>query len=328
MENKASGEGDLFAVVVNVPSSVVWPDGRTLTRSEYTALAYGQLMEHGCLGVHEGTMMTDEAYEKGFATNAWVLDAGLPPERRDWVEQKDWCEVSFYFSDREIAELVAGKLGALRVDAIESKNWNEEWQRSFQGIVLRPFMEIRPPWHKFLHSELLPLVIEPGTGFGTGTHETTQLCIEAIAESRSRLSLDSTWLDFGAGSGILALAALRLGFQRAVGVEIDPLAHDNFRENAKSNGLAADLYFSLQELPVDGFDAVVANILKPVLLEHAQAIAALFVKRPLRALILSGLVEEDVAEVQQCYEALLGSRFGVRCKVQRNGEWRSLVWVK
>jgi ribosomal protein L11 methyltransferase len=164
------------------------------------------------------------------------------------------------------------------------------------------------------------LVIGPGPGFGDGTHETTQLCLQALAALAPRAR---PWrmLDFGSGSGIVAIGAARLG---AVvdAVEIDASAEAHAERNARANAVSDRIR---QTRTLEGtrapFDFIVANILRPVLLEYADVLASRLAQRA--TLVLSGLVSTDVPEVSVRYASLLE---GERPEVYERGDWRALVW--
>ncbi len=176
------------------------------------------------------------------------------------------------------------------------------------------------------------LLLVPGAGWGDGMHDTTQLCLQAIAFFAPRRASDFSadrpgepaWraLDFGSGSGLLSIAAARLGAQvRAV--EIDPAGIAHAELNLRLNGLS-DRFEQSESLPELGerpFDLVVANILRPILLEFAYPLASRL--SPRGVLILSGLVSTDVPEVSVRYTGLLGGR---RPEVYRRGDWCALVW--
>jgi ribosomal protein L11 methyltransferase len=169
-------------------------------------------------------------------------------------------------------------------------------------------------------SDEIQLVIDPGPGFGDGTHETTQLCLQALAAFAPRTG---PWrmLDFGSGSGILAIGAARLG---AVvdAVEIDPLASAHGESNARANDVADRIRHARTLEGTDGsFDLVVANILRSVLLEFAEALVARLASGA--TLVLSGLVSTDVPQVSARYSSLLGD---ARPDVFENGDWRALAW--
>jgi ribosomal protein L11 methyltransferase len=175
----------------------------------------------------------------------------------------------------------------------------------------------------------LPIHLLPGPGFGDGRHPTSQLCLQAISALAPR---DRPWrlLDFGSGSGILSIAAARLGAQ-VDAVEIDPAAVAHAEENLRANGVSA----RVRHLPTlaaarGTYDLVVANILRTVLLAFADALVPL--RAPGGALVLSGLVSTDVPALLGRYEARAadeaggGRPRGKRAEVYERDEWRALVW--
>jgi ribosomal protein L11 methyltransferase len=147
-----------------------------------------------------------------------------------------------------------------------------------------------PPWEKAERPG--DLIITPGAGFGTGTHDTTRLCLQLVGEIRDRLQ-GVRVLDFGSGSGILSIAAAKSG-AIVEAVEIDELAIENARENARLNGCEDRIHFHtrIPESP-ETYDWVIANILKNVLLKFADPLCA----RTGKGMVLSGLLEEDLAPV-------------------------------
>jgi ribosomal protein L11 methyltransferase len=189
-----------------------------------------------------------------------------------------------------------------------------------------PFWRILPPWvtaeQAGLEAGEIILRINPGAGFGTGTHETTQLCLEAIGECAQRRPFrGQKVLDFGSGSGILSIGAALAG-GKVDGVEIDELAIDNALENARINGVESLVKYSRYlENASDPYPVVIANILRPVLLEFASELVGRL--EPTGTLILSGLIETDVAEVTEKFSALLGGRAPLK---KERAEWRALVW--
>lgn len=191
---------------------------------------------------------------------------------------------------------------------------------------MRPRLDV-PPFWKILAPDApppeagIPLVVRPESGFGDGSHETTRLCLRAVAMARPPEGAPWRVLDFGSGSGVLSIAAAKLG-ATAVGVEIDPAALAASAGNAALNGVADRVRFTadLGEAP-GPFDVVIANILRPVLTAFADDLAARLAPRG--ALILSGLVTTDVPDLGVRYGALLGGR---RPDVYSLGEWRALAW--
>ena len=162
-------------------------------------------------------------------------------------------------------------------------------------------------------SDARTIVLAPSRAFGDGTHETTRMCVQALAAFAPRRPF--TMLDVGSGSGILSIAAAKLG-GTAVGVEIDEAANEAARRNASLNRL--DLTFQTT-WPEGTFDVVVANILRDILLELAPDIAA----RARGTLVLSGLVSTDVPAVIARYARW---RSGRRPDLFERGPWRALVW--
>lgn len=164
------------------------------------------------------------------------------------------------------------------------------------------------------------LVIDRGPAFGDGRHETTQLCLQAIAALATR---DGPWrmIDLGSGSAILAIGAARLGAV-VEAVEMDPVAAAHGERNAHSNGVADRVrHGRTLEGTRGSFDFAVANILRPVLLELAQPLVSRLSSRA--TLVLSGLVSTDVPEVSTRYAMLL---HGQPPEIYERGEWRALVW--
>ncbi|MGA2449168.1 MAG: 50S ribosomal protein L11 methyltransferase [Polyangiaceae bacterium] len=164
------------------------------------------------------------------------------------------------------------------------------------------------------------IVILPGPGFGSGAHETTQLCLLGIRALAPR-GRPWTMLDFGSGSGILAIAAARLG-ATAVAVENDPRAMAHAQSNATANGAAPRVEFLSTLAAARGaYDLVVANILRDVLVQFAADLVARVAREG--TLVLSGLVSTDVPTTNSHYKRHLGDR---RPEVYARGEWRALVW--
>jgi ribosomal protein L11 methyltransferase len=157
--------------------------------------------------------------------------------------------------------------------------------------------------------------LAPGVGFGDGSHPTTRLCLQAV---RSLVRPGMRVLDFGAGSGILSIAAVQRGAV-ADAVEIDPAAIAHARENAALNAVTFGLHQTLDTLP-GPYDLVVANILRKILLDHAEALCAR--QAPGGGLVVSGLVATDLPEVGVRYGNLLGRR----PESYQLDDWRALAW--
>ncbi len=286
-----------------------------------------ELSAFGLQGIHEGTLLAEDAARMGLEATAWVVDSDVAPHQRDWLGQQVDLVSELYFPDEASAVRARSYLlerGILTEVApperVADQDWDAEWKKSYRGIEIPPHWEIVPPWEqeKALAPGVTRILLNPGAGFGTGTHETTQLCLEALGREGNLTGREV--LDFGSGSGILSIAAARRG-ARVWGVEIDPLANENARENARLNGLEEQQLVFLSERPKreEPYSGVLANILKPVLLEHAQALLDACSEEGF--LILSGLIESDVAQICAAFEPKRG-----RARVFAKGEWRAVVW--
>ncbi len=193
-------------------------------------------------------------------------------------------------------------------------------------MQLRPFWIIVPPGEaKDLgeSKDRLRIIVDPGAGFGTGRHPTTQLCMQAIGLMAPRPG-SGPWrmLDFGSGSGILSIAAARLGATDIDGIEIDEAAIANAETNAKLNGVGELIRFQKSLESLRGkYDWVVGNILKPVLLDFAESLVDRLA--PGGTLILSGLVGSDVPSVSVRYASLLQGR---QPEIYQRDDWRALLW--
>jgi len=156
---------------------------------------------------------------------------------------------------------------------LSERDWNEPWKKRFIPMDVGEQLSILPPWEKRGHSRI-PLIIDPGMAFGTGHHETTKACLQII-ERFSKTSPKERFLDVGTGTGILAIAASRLGFKTVVGVDIDPLAIDAAKRNAELNSLQNVEILEGTIAGVQGaFDMIAANLMSEVLISIAPDIAA------------------------------------------------------
>ncbi|MDH1279487.1 50S ribosomal protein L11 methyltransferase [Pseudomonas chengduensis] len=194
--------------------------------------------------------------------------------------------------------LCDGALPEHHVERIEDQDWERSWMDGFQPMRFGQRLWIVPSWHAAPQPDAVNLLLDPGLAFGTGTHPTTALCLEWLDSQ----SLDNcSVLDFGCGSGILAIAALLLGAPQAAGTDIDPQALEASRDNASRNGIDPARFpvYLPADLPQQPADVVVANILAGPLVSLAPQITAL-VKGGGR-LALSGILAEQAEEVRAAY---------------------------
>ncbi len=185
-----------------------------------------------------------------------------------------------------------------QVELIEDQDWERSWMDNFKPMRFGQRLWIVPSWHAAPEPDAVNLLLDPGLAFGTGTHPTTALCLEWLdGQALAGCSV----LDFGCGSGILAIAALLLGAKQAVGTDIDPQALEASRDNAGRNGIAAEqfpLYLPV-DLPRQPAEVVVANILAGPLVSLAPQITQLV--KPGGRLALSGILAEQAEEVRAAY---------------------------
>ncbi len=194
--------------------------------------------------------------------------------------------------------LCGGALPEHHVERIEDQDWERSWMDGFQPMRFGQRLWIVPSWHAAPQPDAVNLLLDPGLAFGTGTHPTTALCLEWLDGQ----NLDNcSVLDFGCGSGILAIAALLLGAPQAAGTDIDPQALEASRDNASRNSIDPARFpvYLPADLPQQPADVVVANILAGPLVSLAPQITAL-VKGGGR-LALSGILAEQAEEVRAAY---------------------------
>ncbi len=196
-------------------------------------------------------------------------------------------------------ELLTGAaLPEHQIERIEDQDWERSWMDNFQPMRFGRRLWIVPSWHEAPQPEAVNLLLDPGLAFGTGTHPTTALCLEWLD---GQDLAGCTVLDFGCGSGILAIAALLLGAERAIGTDIDPQALEASRDNAGRNGIVPERFplYLPEQLPQQQADVVVANILAGPLVQLAPRITSLV--KPGGRLALSGILAEQAEEVRIAY---------------------------
>jgi ribosomal protein L11 methyltransferase len=190
-------------------------------------------------------------------------------------------------------------------------NWIEAWKKHYRPVVVGQRLQIVPAWLEPPNPQRLTVRIEPGMAFGTGTHPTTQMCLEAAEEffQESADHAPHTVIDIGCGSGILSIAALKLGAQHALGVDVDPEALESARQNAGLNGVSAHLElgqgsvaevrkgaFSIQQAPL-----VLANLLAPIIVRLlGEGLKELV--SPGGRLVLSGILGEQAGDVERALQ--------------------------
>ena len=196
-------------------------------------------------------------------------------------------------------------------------DWSERWKAFHRPVdVSWRFrrLRVRPPWEAALEGDGIDLVIDPGQAFGTGSHHTTRLCLELLLE----LEPSGPLADWGCGTGVLAIAAARLGFDPVLACDWEAASVEATRENAAINGVPGIevTRVDLRHAAGPWAPTVVANLVRPLLLD----VAAVMTRAP-RTLILSGLLREEADEVAAAF-----ARHGLHETDRRHGgEWSAVV---
>ena len=184
-----------------------------------------------------------------------------------------------------------------KLEPLEDKDWEREWMDNFHPMQFGERLWICPSWRDVPDPNAVNVMLDPGLAFGTGTHPTTALCLrwlDGIDMAGKNV------VDFGCGSGILALAALKLGAKRVIGIDIDPQALQATQENARRNDVEDRLDVFLPEnQPTLEAEVVVANILSGPLLELREVITGYC--KPDGLLVLSGILTEQVETIESAY---------------------------
>ncbi|MBV7388823.1 50S ribosomal protein L11 methyltransferase [Pasteurellaceae bacterium TAE3-ERU1] len=247
----------------------------------------------------------------------------LPGETRLWGNT---VVIGLFDAETPMQEIIADLLaqGALdarsqyKVELIEDKDWVREWMKDFKPISFGKRLWICPSWLPVPDESAVNVMLDPGLAFGTGTHPTTALCLEWL----DGLDLaGKTVIDFGCGSGILAIAALKLGAKAAIGIDIDPQALQASAQNAHNNGVAERLtLYHASDVPA-GLQAevVVANILAEPLRQLVSEIASERLA-PHGRLCLSGILDTQADEIAAIYQDYVRID-----EIKIRGEWCRVV---
>ena len=217
---------------------------------------------------------------------------------------------SYGFGEESVPTVVRGE--------IENADWLAEWKKHWKPTEVGRFV-IAPPWETVTNNEKIIIRIEPNMAFGTGTHETTQLC---IAEIDRHLRSGESFLDVGTGTGILAIAAARLGSEAILACDTDTDSIKIAKENAELNGVAEKIEFYVGTITAAAplHDFVCANLTIDVILP----ILDLLIDRSERILLLSGILSDQESMIADALAERGISSFAV----SRRGEWISVLIVR
>lgn len=207
-------------------------------------------------------------------------------------------------------------LPGIAVASIENRNWNEAWEKTIRPVKVGSRLVVRPSWHSYDPSPgEIVITIDPKMSFGTGYHETTRLVAKLLER---HISVGASVLDIGTGTGILAIAAVKLGARSATGIDTDEWSVRNALENIRMNDVEKEISIvpgTLFDLPGSQYDLITANIQRnviiPLLPEMKRHLA------PNGTILLSGLLQQEEEEL---VEALHGHGFRIIEELQEN-EW-------
>jgi ribosomal protein L11 methyltransferase len=227
----------------------------------------------------------------------------LAPGGVEQVDGEGFVEYALYGAPGELPALPDGEadVGGVRVRVEGSEvpdDWAERWKRFHTPVLVGGRLWVRPPWEEeAVRPGVLEVVVDPGRAFGTGSHPTTRLSLELLLELEPARSL----ADLGCGSGVLSIAAAKLGFDPVTAVDSDQGAIEATLANARDNGVVLERVerMNLREEPPPHADAIAANLMRPLLLRVAE----LMDRRP-GALIVSGLLEDEADEAAAAFAPL------------------------
>ena len=220
--------------------------------------------------------------------------------------------LKFYLTDDEeggdVLREVLTRFPAVRHRIVEDSDWENNWRDYYRPIVVGRRLIVVPEWEEIPEGGRLPLRLDPGLTFGTGSHATTRLCLQALEDWAGP---GKQVLDLGCGSGILGIGALILGCESCLGVDVDPKSPDVAADNAALNGLHEDrIRFLAGDLLADaslrrslgtGYDIVLANIVADVIIPLSPHVPALLA--PGGVYITSGIIDDRQEEVRRALEA-------------------------
>lgn len=254
------------------------------------------LLEHGALSVDLLDADADTPDEQAIF--------GEPGEPPPGVWQHNRVSALFD-ADKDVTAILRAaasdigleQLPEYRIETLADNDWVRLTQSQFEPIPISARLWIVPTWHTPADPSAINIVLDPGLAFGTGSHPTTRLCLRWLD---SNLLGGESVLDYGCGSGILAIAALKLGAAIAIGVDVDAQAVTASRDNAIANKIANVSFYLPDAAPKNTYDLVVANILTNPLRLLAPLLAD--ATRPGGQIVLSGILEAQAQEVMNIYQ--------------------------
>ncbi|MBS3998112.1 MAG: 50S ribosomal protein L11 methyltransferase [Hydrogenophaga sp.] len=271
----------LFELVLLAPEVAVEPVGDALVALDALSVS-----------VEDADAMTP-------AESALFGEPGMPPPREGWQRSRVVALFPAEEAAREAAALLAVQdffegCSVLGVQAVPEQDWVRLTQSQFDPVEITPSFWIVPTWHEPPAAAQQMIRLDPGLAFGTGTHPTTRMCLRWTAQ---HAPIDQRVLDYGCGSGILAIGAAKFGAREIVAVDIDPAAVESTRLNAEANHVT--LAAGLPDLASGSFDLVLANILATPLKVLAPLLCAHV--RSGGQLVLAGILARQADELREAY---------------------------
>ncbi len=257
---------------------------------------------------------------QGFEWRDQSIDPAIADHEVQLITYGSYQELQHLVGLATPLEGVLEPVSLLEIDPID---WAEAWKEYFKPLRISPRLAVIPSWEKAdMPNHVQVIRVDPGSAFGTGQHATTALCLRALDLLQAEQGLGSV-VDMGCGTGILGIGAHLLGADRIVMIDNDPLAISVAQSNLNELGLSThfDLHCLDQPLDDQRFDTVVANILAPVLIQHAKALSKMVA--PNGCLLLSGILTRQIAEVEAAYSVFDLHRRRLNCE----GEW-ALLWLE
>ena len=267
------------------------------------------LMELGALSISVSDAAADTEEEKPL-----YGEPGLTPEKNAWEQSQVialFDENGFTAAEISLALSEEGFQVNMPLErSVEEQDWVRLTQSQFDPIQVGQRLWVVPSWHDAPNDpNAVCLAVDPGLAFGTGSHPTTKLCMQWL-EEHSGLG-EKTLLDYGCGSGILAIAAKRLGCGPAIGVDIDPQAVSSAKDNAIRNEVSVEFYLPEEDTATSQHDVVVANILANPLQVLAPALCQRIA--PEGHIVLSGILARQAEEVIDTYKPWLDLQVWREC---------------
>ena len=197
------------------------------------------------------------------------------------------------FDEDALQQIISAHHLSYQKNFIQQKNWNEEWEKNFDPVIVDDFVAVRAEFHQPIKNIEHEIIITPKMSFGTGHHATTYMMIQQMGTIDFN---NKIVFDFGTGTGILAILAEKLGAKNIIAIDNDEWSINNAKENSERNNCKRIQLFLVSELPsTEKFDIVLANINKNVILQHVKELTNLLAQSG--QLLMSGLLIEDETEI-------------------------------